>query len=130
MDKLERDMVKEQSSGRTQLEDSDETIVLTVNPNDFNNFSGYYKDSSARSSKIHFTRDLLRADCPQKAKLKLGRKSSLFKNQPLERQPNKHSSIFLSREKENQSCMEAGSVHHWCPSHHRQNSLINANRHH
>lgn len=105
MDKMERDMVKEQSSGRTQLEDSDETIVLTVNPNDFNNFSGYYKDSSARSSKIHFTRDLLRQDCPQKTKMKLGRKSSLFKNQPFERQTNKHNSIFLSREKENQSCI-------------------------
>lgn len=36
-----------------KLDDSDQTIVLTVNPNDYNNFSGYYKDP-ARSSMIHF----------------------------------------------------------------------------
>lgn len=35
------------------MRESDTTIVLQLNPNDFNNFCGYYRESP-RPSRIHF----------------------------------------------------------------------------
>jgi len=68
--------------------------VLKVNPNDFANYSGYYKDISNKSSKINQDPTEL---SDVKGKLLLARKSSIFKSLPINSiKLHKNSSLYVS----------------------------------